>query len=294
MRNDEQLLGKIIDDLFCRLHNASLSESDLTDISAVNPHVHSETVDAWLRLKSVMEPDILPFRHLDDPETVILDIGAHLGYTAVSIRNLPVRNFIHSFEPVSVYNPMLERIRELDPKYSFSNVACSNVSSTLDAYNLVINGHLVGGTTSIGGKTFTKWLADYIASRLGENWLPVNRTYEAKLLRLPFHTARLDDCVFNAAWAHGDRRISGVKIDVEGHEREAILGCARVFREHRPLVVVEAQDIPGMTELMGYFAYLPYERTEDKIRPLQGHHYNVYYVHKDMENFYRETALIYR
>lgn len=293
MQNDQEILKKVIDDLFARLHDSSLLESDLIEAAAVNPHIRPQAVDEWMKSKSVMEPDILPFRHLDDSETVILDVGAHLGYTAVSFRNLPMRNFIHSFEPMTLYNPMLNRIAQLDPKYSFSNIACSNMSTTYDAYNLVINGNLVGGTTSIGGKTFERGLSEYIANRLGENWLPRSKIYDAKLLRVQFSAARLDDCIFgpNAQWLHKDRRITGVKIDVEGHEREAVLGCARLFREHKPLLMVEAFDIAKMTEIMNYFAYVPYERVDDKIRPLGGYHYNVYYVHKDMEIYYRKIGL---
>lgn len=294
MRNDQQILQKVIDDLFFRLHNLSLLESDLIEAAAVNAHIHAETVDSWIKSKSIMEPDILPFRHLDDPETVILDIGAHLGYTAASFRNLPMQNFIHSFEPMTIYNPMLDRLKQLDPKYSFSNIACSNKSAVLDAYNLVINSQLVGGTTSIEGKTFESWLSEYLITRLGENWLPISKIYDAKLLHVRFNAERLDDCIFNpdAKWQYRDRRIGGVKIDVEGHEREAVLGCERLFREYMPLLMVEANDIANMTELMSKFAYAPYEKVDDKIRPLQGHHYNVYYVHKDMEEHYRKIGLI--
>lgn len=294
MRNDQEILQKAIDDLFSRLHNSSLLESDIVEAAAVNAHANPKTVDGWIKSKSVMEPDIQPFRHLDDPETVILDVGAHLGYTAVSFRNLPMRNFIHSFEPMTIYNPMLDRIKQLDPKYSFSNMACSNNSAVCDAYNLVINNHLVGGTTSIEGKTFESWFSGYIATRLGENWLPFSKTYDTRLLHVRFNAARLDDIIFNpdAQWSYADRKITGLKIDVEGHEREAVLGCARLFREHKPLLMVEAIDIANMTEVMSYFAYAPYERTDDTIRPLHGYHYNVYYVHKDLENYYRKIGLI--
>ena len=294
VQNDQQILKKTIDDLFFRLHNSSLLEDDMVEAAAVNADINPEAVDEWIKSKSVMEPDILPFRHLDDPETVILDVGAHLGYTAVSFRNLPMRNFIHSFEPMVIYNPMLNRIMQLDPKYSFSNIACSNISAVCDAYTLVINSHLVGGTTSIGGKTFESWFSEYLAARLGENWLPFSKIYDAKLFHVQFNAARLDDCIFNpnAQWRYADRRIDGVKIDVEGHEREAVLGCARLFREHKPLLMVEAIDIANMTETMSYFSYVPYERTDDTIRPLHGYHYNVYYVHKDMENYYRKIGLI--
>ena len=56
--------------------------------------------------------------------------------------------------------------------------------------------------------------------------------------------------------------------------------------------MVEAFDIANMTEIMSNFSYVPYERADDTIRPLHEYRYNVYYVHKDMENYYRKIWLI--
>ena len=246
--------------------------------------------------------------------------------TAASFRSLPVRNFIHSFEPTEIYNPMLDRLTQLDDKYSYSNVAISDGTSQHQAYNLVINGNLVGGTASIGGQTFETWLSDYLITRLGENWLPRANAYEAKFVKLEFSAQRLDDIVFDQTWKHFGRRISGLKIDVEGHEREVLAGSARVLREHRPLVMVEVT--PGtarqglqqrnplarlaarlldrvhrrqrhqedshnsMVSRMKELQYAPFERDGDVLRPLITPHYNAYFVHEQQVGDCAKIGLI--
>lgn len=287
---NEASLGRLkqaILDVFKRLHAGQLRESDFVRPAEVEDFVVPAHVDYWMETRAIVEPDILPFRHLDDPDSTILDVGAHTGYTAASLRNLPLRNPICSIEPMVLYNPALGRLAELDPKYSFLNVAASDRSGKVTAFNLVVNKSLIGGTTSIDGTTFKEWFADYILTRVGEGWLPFRDTYEAKILRLDFETIRLDDLIRpGSAWPLAHRRIVGLKIDVEGHEVPAIEGAAGILKHHRPLIMVELKDIPSMVRRMRKFGYLPYEREGSRIRPLRSGHYNLYFAHESMLDAY--------
>lgn len=288
------LLEAAINGLFLRLHAGALTADDMIEASSVNSFAAAKNADNWYKAGAVMEQDIVPFRYLDDPETTILDVGAHTGYTAASLRHTPLRNFIHSIEPMSLYNPTLDRIRQIDPRYSYSNLAGSDSQGSADAYNLVINGALIGGTTSIGGGTFRDWFAKYVMTRVGESWLPKQETYDVRLLHVRFDTFRLEDLImpYRMQWERSGTRISGLKIDVEGHEQEAIAGAERLLLDHTPLVMIEVTNLKGMNDTMATFGYAPYERADDKIRPLRGSHYNVYYVHEAMLGHYRSIGLI--
>ena len=290
MSENRDVFLRSVGSLFDRFHNGRLTDQDYTDVSAVDARIHPEHVDWLVTSKAIVEPDVIPFRWLDDPATVILDVGAHLGYTAATLRNLPTRNFVHSLEPVTLYNPMLARLAELDPKYSFSNVACSDKSETCSAYNLIVNGGLIGGTTTIDGATFHKSLSEYLTTRIGESWLPVCDSYDARLLRFTFETRPLD-CIVSS-WEHLGRRISGLKIDVEGHEHQTIAGAGKVLTEHKPLLMIETSDHPRMTASLEPLGYVPYERVDNKIRPMVTPYYNAYFVHRDQVYAYKALGLI--
>ncbi len=90
---NEASLGRLkqaILDVFKRLHAGQLRESDFVRPAEVEDFVVPAHVDYWMETRAIVEPDILPFRHLDDPDSTILDVGAHTGYTAASLRNLLV------------------------------------------------------------------------------------------------------------------------------------------------------------------------------------------------------------
>jgi len=286
-------LRRAILDVFARLHAGQLTASDFVQPAEIEDWVVPRYVDYWMESRAIVEPDILPFRHLDDPHAIILDVGAHTGYTAASLRNLPVSNYVCSIEPATIYNPALRRLTELDPKYSFLNVAASDRSGTVTAYNLVVNGTLIGGTSSIAGAHLQEQFADYVLTRVGESWLPFREKYEARILRLEFDTMRLDDLIRpDSTWplAHGP--IVGLKIDVEGHEVQAMEGAEGILRRHRPLIMVELRDIPSMIRQMRPFGYLPYEREGSRIRPLRDGHYNLYFAHESMLDAYDAGGLI--
>lgn len=281
-----------INQLFTRLRDGALTSGDLINASEVNSQVHPSHADSWFQSGSVMEPDILPFRFVDNPNTTILDVGAHTGYTAVSLRHTPVQNFIHSVEPMAVYNPTLDRIAQLDPRYSYSNVAASDRFGTVYAYNLVINGVLVGGTTSIAGVTFQDWFSSYILTRI-EELLPGAVIFVPQLLRVHFKTIPLDTLITqDFQWRRQGTHISGLKIDVEGHEFSAVSGATKILLEHKPLVMIETSEIALMIERMAESFYKPFERVGEHLRPKQKNHYNVYFVHDAMQLYYRAIGLI--
>lgn len=78
-----------------------------------------EAIDNVLSKKEDAEPDILPFRHFGREDGVILDIGAHWGYTAASMRLAGARSPIVSFEAIGAHRPCLERLKQLDTSYDF-------------------------------------------------------------------------------------------------------------------------------------------------------------------------------
>jgi hypothetical protein len=55
----------------------------------------------------------------------------------------------------------------------------------------------------------------------------------------------------------GDRQVAVIQLDVEGHERDALLGAMRTIERCRPLIVLEALPEPGW--LKASLAPLGYE-----------------------------------
>ena len=132
---------------------------------------------------------------------------------------------------------MLQRLSEIDTKFSFSNIASSDHAADRKAFNLVVN---------------QPWFTDYLVSRLGENWFGFADHYHAQLVR----------------WLHHGRPITALKIDVERHEFEAIRGAKRTLTHHHPLLMVETLDVPRMASVLAPLGDLHYEQHGDIIKPI--------------------------
>ena len=83
------------------------------------------------------------------------------------------------------------------------------------------------------------------------------------------HCIRLDETA--TGFAAGPARIALIKVDVEGHELEAIEGAARLLERHKPVLFVELEERHGTrtAELRAFtaqYGYKSYVVADDKTR----------------------------
>jgi FkbM family methyltransferase len=175
---------------------------------------------AWFRYKFIKykylgrgEPEFHLVRHLVEPGTAAIDIGASFGMFAAEMAGRATR--VLAFEA----NPEVAAFtRSVAPR----NVEVVNVALSAQAGRATLSmpvNHKGNGVTELAG---------------------IDRTHEGESIAFEAETKRLDDFPVE--------RCSFIKIDVEGHEEEVLDGAAALIARERPVLMIEAIDAfnPGV------------------------------------------------
>lgn len=195
-----------------RLSAAEITYRDTNGyIRVANPADHLELVG----LIGAVEP--LPLRAVGRIRASdwVIDVGANVGnVTAALCRLVESDGLVWAIEPLPRNVKRLAELRALNDLKQLEVLegALSSVNGRSEI-RLPTSGHS-------GWASFTK------------SW-DIDRTLEVA-------TWRLDDLV---AAAPKDRRLSFIKIDVEGFELDVLRGAAETLRTYRPMVLCEFNNI---------------------------------------------------
>lgn len=170
-----------------------------------------------------LEKELFLLRRLVRPGQVCVDVGAAGGaHLLVMARGVGPTGRVLGFEPRPRSLAILHRLTALlgvEEWVELHQVALSDAEGSLPLRIPVVptRAHFHGSTT--------------------------DREGTAAFARLPYReievpTARLDDVVAAA----GVARVDLLKCDVEGAELRVLAGARRILDEHRPLVILEADD----------------------------------------------------
>lgn len=194
------------------------------------------------------------------PGDIAVDVGAYRGiYTRLMSGMVGVQGHVHAIEP----NP--QNFRHLNaavgylPNVTVFDLALSDHKGTVKMHIPLRGSREVAAMASLSA-----------ASIAGQTCRDV-------LVR----TERLDDVVVG-------RRVDLIKIDVEGHEHEVLIGAERTIRNYHPTLVLEAEKRHGVNlgELFRYLECLGYEVSAlfpDGPRPR-----SEFNVQRDQDSFIRE------
>jgi FkbM family methyltransferase len=177
------------------------------------------------------EPDITAlFRRLVAPGSTFLDVGANVGYFSILAQELGAS--VHAFEPNPVVRALLTRSVSLGPGgIEVVAAACSDHEGTM-ILHLSEPGNT--GMTSLSAPSA----------------VPAERQCEVDVITLDDYVRRTE--------IHPDV----VKVDVEGHEREALAGGRWMLETARPTVIAETSRLETI-ELMRELDYVPHRILED-------------------------------
>jgi len=146
------------------------------------------------------------------PDTDVLDIGAHLGSFTIPFARLADR--VYAFEP----HPIL--LKQLD-----TNIFLNNI------HNVMACGFALGDIRKIVqieipnlGKHFWKEKGNYGGAKI----LPLKEPTEKHFCTEMY---RLDDLVF--------RKVSFIKIDAQFSELEILKGAKNLIKKNKPAMVIE-------------------------------------------------------
>ncbi len=178
------------------------------------------------------------------PGDTFIDVGANIGnLTALGAGLVGKNGEVHSFEPIPLYFQKLRELAEKNP-----------------AYKIIINNCALGEKTGVSKIDFTK------PPHIGGSTLNLNTLGEhipRETIEVPIK--RLDDYIKE----RNLKKISLIKIDVEGFEFPVLKGLENYFKtiQDRPVIVCEivptAYPASGKSRLQlveymksyGYWAY---------------------------------------
>lgn len=167
------------------------------------------------------EPEITAlFHRFVGAGSTVFDVGANAGYFAITSAELGAT--VHAFEPNPRVRALLTRSVQLgSDAIEVVAAACSDHAGTMPLY-----------LSDPGNTGMTGLLT------------PTDVSVEVDVIKLDDYAARTR------------ARPDLVKIDVEGHEREVLVGAGSLLRECRPTVIAEASG-EATLELMADHGYTP-------------------------------------
>jgi FkbM family methyltransferase len=188
--------------------------------------------DLWL---GTYEPQLgAAIRRFARPGGVAYDLGANVGYTALLLaRAVGPAGRVLAFEPLPSNLDRLRQAVALNGLDLQIDIVAAAAGSRSEAGSFLV--HDSGGMGRLDGG--------------------LGRT-DGFVSKIAVDIVALDDFVFR----HDHPPPSLVKLDLEGGEREALLGMRRLLREERPTLMVElhggsAHDVIDLLAEAGYVSY---------------------------------------
>jgi FkbM family methyltransferase len=171
------------------------------------------------------ESDLTVIKHLITPGDTVIDIGANFGFYTVYLADLVGSDGgVISCEPIPLtFSFLSHAVRQMKlHQVRLNNCAVSNLPG--QAFMVV--------------PSFDSGVQNYYQARLLGNDAPADRAKRT----VPVEVMTLD-AILVAATA----RTSFIKIDVEGHELQVVMGGETSIRELKPALLIEVSSEPDDT-----------------------------------------------
>jgi len=265
-----------VEALYSRLQSNALTSADLIDPDTLKAPEHNAYLSRVFKDQALFDARFGTFKEPYDLFRVfgvgetVLDVGAHWGYSALSMLNQGCRARIVSIEAMPFHIPALATLKRLaQGSFDYVHVAASETAQRLVFYVPVVNRKLVGGLSSTGA-TLIPQMAKIIGARAAE-FPPVSAGApdEVGLAKIEVGALPLDDIV--PALGEARQRIGGIKMDIEGHEAAALRGGRQIITSLKPILMVEGGMLPAVRELMAEYGYIRAARVNGQLVPWNNH-----------------------
>lgn len=248
-------LAHSVEELYARFVQRALRPNDIVALADV-PQAKSDR--RWIAHdyanKARREADAVVFARFTRDMGVILDCGAHWGYTAVAIRMFGTDCPIVSVEASSVNAECLDELRQLDGNYDFVIAALGEHPGSRDLYCPVVNGFPITGLNCIDGGQLNP---GHVVSLSGRALIPEAEVYRCQLLHEAVESLRLDDLLASGRFQLPVNPVAAIKLDVEGSETVALRGAMRTLERDCPFIMIEGgnrhAEVAGLLAGLGYF-----------------------------------------
>lgn len=255
-----------------------------------------EWLDGLLRQRAISEEDHLVFHAFRDPRSVILDLGAHYGYTAISFWSCDSGASVLSVEANPIYESCLRHLAELRPgQYDFRIIALGEAAGALRLAVPLLNGHPVGGLATMRWPPNIKCLAKNLAAHWETNFPGESfASFGMHVAEVP--VTRLDDLLASGGFAVPTDNVVAVKVDTEEYEAEVLAGAASLLARQKPLVVAECghQNARLRCQMLSLgYQYARRVGRQLEIAPGPVECVNGFFIHRDRIAEYRRLGLLY-
>tara|TARA_B100001029_G_scaffold179670_1_gene190231 strand:- start:46 stop:849 length:804 start_codon:yes stop_codon:yes gene_type:complete len=206
------------------------------------------------------------FNNLNNP---IIDVGANDGMSYKTIRNFLKKNTIVSFEPINYNFQKLIELKNKDKNFRAYKYALSSKKSSY--MKLFIPFFKKYPITQFAGLNKTG-----VINRLKKSLYVSNLLKKIKINSYKIKTKKIDDYKFCTPF---------IKIDIEGHEYECILGAKKTIKKYAPAIMVEydkkiCNKIFKVLKQMNYQKYF-YDKESNLIRIHKNENvFNVFFISK--------------
>jgi FkbM family methyltransferase len=179
-------------------------------------------------------------QHVKPGETW-LDVGAHYGYTAIALSRLVgSHGRVFAFEPMGATSAHLTRTRTINELSQLVVVPCGlGAPESLRLTQLPVVRGMLDATVSEGCTTYESCLV----ARLDWLWDRI---------------------------CGGQRRIDGIKVDVQGMETDVLQGMVGLLSEFTPWLVIEVHQGVGRRELLELLDSVGYVEGGVPVEPASG------------------------
>ena len=183
--------------------------------------------------KKKYEEELLFLDKIVDKNLESVDVGVYRGVYTFQLAKLS--KHVHSFEPNPLIFPYLNKnLKKIVKNITLYNTALSDVKTVTDL-------------------KISKRFNTIITATIHKNNLLINKEF----ITCKVKTERLDDLLAN-------KNIGFIKIDVEGHEKNVLMGSEDLIKKNKPILLVEieerhskekAEDTINFINNLGYKSY---------------------------------------
>lgn len=150
-----------------------------------------------------------------EEDTVIIDVGANIGFESLYFAKKYPANLVYSYEPTTIPYQCLSKSKDIN---GLNNLKIFKLGVGEESGRVDIH--------SATKETYNKGLASI------ESNFDLDNTFEKETIDI----ITLDDHIKE------NKRVSLIKIDVQGYERKVLEGAADLIKKDRPVIIFEHDD----------------------------------------------------